>query len=280
MRMTSKNSVLLSGLAVVIVLLGCEPFSDAPTESRTDTGSKASIQPQASSAARRYDLSKVPKERFAAPGSRAPRGFGATPGLSQSMLEAEALTSHVVNGSFERNAGVLSNEFAGWTVVDLPETSGSWFVQTGAASPLNGFIAFTPPAGLFAAMTDQGGPGTHILYQDVKVPAGRSTLSFKVSLFNQAGVYFAPHTLSSERVANQQFRMDIMAPLAKLDGLGPGVLREVFQTKPGDPPLQGYITIRTSLTPLAGRTVRLRFAEVDNQNFFQVGIDQVRIITE
>ena len=48
----------------------------------------------------------------------------------------------------------------------------------------------------------------------------------------------------------------------------------------GDPPLQGYRTITTSLTPFAGRTVRLRFAEVDNQGNFHVGIDQVRIITE
>ena len=54
----------------------------------------------------------------------------------------------------------------------------------------------------------------------------------------------------------------------------------VYRTEPGDPALQGYRTIRTSLTPFAGRTVRLRFAEVDNQGNFQVGIDQVRITVE
>lgn len=278
--MNSNSPVLLAGLAAVFILLGCEPLSDPPTEPTADAESRASVEPQASNASRLYDLSRVPKEFFAAPATRAPRGFGASPGLSRNMLEALALRSHVVNGSFERNGGVGSNVFAGWTVVDLPGGTGSWFVQTDAASPLNGFIAFTPPGGLFAAMTDQFAPGTHILYQDVRVPAGQSTLSFKVSLFNQAGVYFAPHTLSSERVPNQQFRMDIMAPGAKVDGLGSGVLRQVFQTEPGDPPLQGYTAIRTSLTPFAGRTVRLRFAEVDNQGFFQVGIDQVRIITE
>ena len=81
-------------------------------------------------------------------------------------------------------------------------------------------------------------------------------------------------------VENQQFRMDIMGPRSRVDGLGAGVLRRVFRTEPGDPPLQGYRTIRTSLTPFAGRTVRLRFVEVDNVSNFQVGIDQVRIIVE
>lgn len=275
--MTSNSPALLAGLAAVFILLGCESLSDAPTEPKADAESRASVQPQASNP---YDLSRVPKEFFAAPNRRAPRGFGASPGLSASPLQALAPTSRVVNGSFERNGGVGSNVFAGWSVVDFPEGQGSWFVQTDGASPLNGFVAFTPPAGQFAAMTDQSGPGTHILYQDVRVPAGQSTLSFKVSLFNQAGVYFAPRTLSSERFPNQQFRMDIMARSAKVDGLGAGVLRNVFLTEPGDPPLQGYITIRTSLTPFAGRTVRLRFAEVDNLGNFHVGIDQVRIITE
>jgi hypothetical protein len=280
MRITSNSPALLAGLAAVFILLGCEPRPYAPSEPQDDAESRASIQPQASTARRGYNLSKVPQEFFAAPGTRAPRGFGASPDLSPSMLEALARTLYVVNGSFERNGGVGSNAFAAWTVVDRPEESGSWFVQAGAASPLNGFIAFTPPAGQFAAMTDQGGPGTHILYQDVRVPRGQSTLSFRVSLFNHPGVYFAPNTLRIDRVPNQQFRMDIMAPLARVDGLGQGVLQRVFRTEPGDPPLQGYRTITTSLTPFAGRSVRLRFTEVDNLGNFQVGIDQVRIITE
>lgn len=280
MRINTCSPALLAGLATAFVLLGCERLSDAPTEPRAEADPGASVQPQASSATRSYDLSKLPKELFAAPDRRAPRGFGASQGLSSSALQALAPTTRVVNGGFERNGGVGSNVFAGWSVVDFPEGSGSWFVQTDGASPLNGFIAFSPPAGQFAAMSDQFGPGTHILYQDVKVPAGQSTLSFRVSLTNQAGVYFAPNTLSSERVANQQFRMDIMGPRSRVDGLGAGVLRRVFRTEPGDPPLQGYRTIRTSLTPFAGRTVRLRFVEVDNVSNFQVGIDQVRIIVE
>jgi hypothetical protein len=279
MRITNSPA-RLAGLAAALTLLGCESRLDAPTEPQADAELRAGVQQQTIAARRGYDLSKVPKEYFAAPGARAPRGFGASPDLSPSTLEALARTLHVVNGSFERNGGVGSNVFAGWTVFDRPEDSGSWFVQTDAASPLNGFIAFTPPAGQFAAMTDQTGPGVHILYQDVKVPRGRSTLSFRMSLFNHAVDYFAPNTFRIDREPNQQFRVDIMAPLARVDGLGQGVLRRVFRTEPGHRPLQGYTTITTSLTSFAGRTVRLRFTEVDNLGFFNVGIDQVRIITE
>lgn len=277
--MTTNNSARLALSAAALTLLGCESRVDTPTEPHADA-SMAAARPQMNAARRGYDLSKAPKEVFAAPETRAPRGFGASPALSPSELKALALAAPVVNGGFERNGGVGSNVFAGWTVFDRPEDSGSWFVQTGSASPLNGFVAFTPPAGQFAAMTDQSGPGTHILYQDVKVPGGQSTLSFRVSLFNQVAVYFAPNTLSADKVPNQQFRVDIMAPLARIDGLGQGVLQQVFRTNPGDPPLQGYRTISTSLTHFAGRTVRLRFAEVDNQGNFQVGIDQVRITAQ
>jgi len=262
--------------------LACGPSSDQPTGPGLDAAPGAGVQPQVVDASRRYDLSKVPARFFAAPGDRLPRGYGASPALTQRELDALALSTRVVNGGFERNGGVGSSDFAGWTTVNFTDTVnfGGWLVQAGTASPLVGFIAFVPPAGEFAAMTDQFGPGTHILYQDVKVPSGRSTLSFRVSLFNQAGVYVTPNTLKADRVANQQFRMDIMGPLSKVDGLGNGVLRMVYRTEAGDPPLQGYTTVRTSLNAFAGRTVRLRFAEVDNLGNFNVGIDQVRIIVE
>jgi hypothetical protein len=73
--------------------------------------------------------------------------------------------SPLVNGSFELNDGLGSNVFTGWTVVDLAGSSGSWFVQSGNASPLTGFVVQPPTDGSFAAMTDQFNPGSHILYQ-------------------------------------------------------------------------------------------------------------------
>src|SRR5689334_3775650 len=134
MRLTVNGPALLSGLAVVSILVGCGTPPDAPNEPTANAELKAGPQPQASIARKSYDLSAVPKAFFAAPGSRAPRGFGASPALSPGMLATLASTLHVVNGSFEHNGGVGSDEFAGWTVVDFPEGTGGWLVQTDAAS--------------------------------------------------------------------------------------------------------------------------------------------------
>ncbi|MEJ7809525.1 MAG: hypothetical protein WKG32_03825 [Gemmatimonadaceae bacterium] len=185
----------------------------------------------------------------------------------------------IVNGSFEVNGGVGTRIFAGWTVVDLPGSAvpGSWFVQRGTASPLNSFLVASPTDGLFAAMTDQNGPGAHLLYQDVTVPAGGATLSFDLYLNNHASGYFSPNTLSFVGVPNQQFRVDIMNPAAPVDDVGAGVLQTVYRTLPGHPLVLGYRTVTADLSAHAGRTVRLRFAEVDNQLFFNVGVDNVRL---
>ena len=56
-----------------------------------------------------------------------------------------------------------------------------------------------------------------------------------------------------------------------------------YRTQPGDPLVSGYNTITVDLTSLlqanVGETLRLRFAEVDNLLFLNVGLDQVDIGT-
>jgi hypothetical protein len=225
-----------------------------------------------------YDITTVPKSRVARP----PRyGLSRSTGIAPAMKKAKprGKPSPLTNGSFELNGGVATSLLDGWTVVDIGPgggpTPGSWLVQTGDAAPITGFSVPSPTDGAFAAMADQFGPGAHILYQDVVVPRGRPILSFDLYLGNQAGEYFSPETLSPDEFPNQQFRVDIMDPSAPVDDVGSGVLRNVYRTQPGDPAFAPYQTIQASLKEFAGRTVRLRFAEVDNQFFFEVGIDRV-----
>ena len=187
----------------------------------------------------------------------------------------------VTNGGFETNGGAGTSTFTGWTVVDQAGGNGSWFVQTGTASPLSGFTTPTPTEGSFAAMTDQGGPGSHVLYQVVTVPTAGGALNFDLFINNQTSDFFVPSpaTLDYTVSPNQQFRMDIMSTSATDFDVGAGVLANVFQTNPGDPLTNGgYVPVSFNLDAFAGQTVRLRFAEVDNQNFFNVGIDNVRIV--
>jgi hypothetical protein len=197
------------------------------------------------------------------------------------LLPRTALAVNAVNnGSFETNGGAGISGFSGWTVVDQASGSGSWYAQTGTTSPTSGAAVMAPTNGSFAAMTDQGGGGSHVLYQDIAVPANGGTLVFDLFINNQAGAFSVPSPASLDFtvVPNQQFRADLISTTAADFDVGAGVLANIYQTLAGDPLTSGYTTISFDLGAFAGQTVRLRFAEVDNQSFFQTGIDNVGIL--
>ena len=188
-------------------------------------------------------------------------------------MTGTAQAASVSNGGFE------TGDFTGWTVEDQPGSSGSWFVYSGTSSPASGFGVPAPPQGTFAAISDQNSPGSHLLYQDVALEAGfRHELRFVLYYANQVGSFAAPDTLDFNASPNQQYRVDILDPAAPVTSVAASdVLATVFRTEVGDPATLAPMTIIFDLTPYAGRTVRLRFAEVDNQGFFQAGVDDVRI---
>lgn len=132
-----------------------------------------------------------------------------------------------------------------------------------------------------------GGPGAHVLYQDFVVTAGSATLSFDLFIGNRADAFFTanPATVGldfSTPALNQQARVDILRggsdpfSVAVAD-----VLQNLYQTNPGDTLVSGYGTLTFDVSALfaahAGETLRLRFAETDNVNFFQLGVNDVRI---
>jgi len=180
--------------------------------------------------------------------------------------------SNFNNGGFELDSTNLLN----WNVSD--NGGGSWYVQTGTSSPLNFFSVASPTEGVNAAMTDMTGPGSHLLYQDFVVPPN-AILSFDFYVQNLAGAWFVPEpaSLDPNVVPNQQVRIDIMDPSAPVDDVGSGVLLNLFVPQTSDPTIYGYVTASADLSAFAGQTVRLRFAEVDNQLFNLFGIDNVRL---
>lgn len=219
----------------------------------------AQAQPQ------EYDLTLVQDPQPAAPGDLIPPQRG-----GMELL---------LNGSFEANGGAGTNILDDWTVISLPGSInglpglGDWFAQTGTGSPLNDFPVDAPTDGSFAAMTDTTGAGSHVLYQDFAVPANGGDLSCDVYVNNQALDFINAGNLDWEANANQHMRVDLMDPAAQIADTGAGVLANLFITNPGDPLVQSYQTIGASLDDYAGETVRLRVAEVDNQFFFNGGID-------
>jgi hypothetical protein len=192
----------------------------------------------------------------------------------------------ISNGGFESG-------FTGWTRADQLGSDGTFQLQAGTASPVNGDPVPAPPGGLTAAMSDAQGPGSHVLYQDFVLPSSASAATLKFDLFvgNRADRFVSPDTLdfaaidNGNAVLNQQARVDLLQSGADPFSLGAGdLLLNAFQTNPGDPLVSGYNHVSFDITAFANahpsETLRLRFAEVDNVSIFQLGVDNVSITAE
>src|SRR5215831_19116976 len=152
---------------------------------------------------------------------------------SYSYIHANLIT----NGDFE--AGL-----SGWTVTNETGSfpGSNWFAQTGTLSPFSGFAVPTPPQGLIAAMTDQGGPGSHVLMQSFVVPSGITSVQVSFLLFigNRDGGFFTPNSLDFNVIPNQQARVDILTGSGTAFDLSPAdIVANLYQTHVGDPLVSG-----------------------------------------
>ncbi|HUR85361.1 MAG TPA: choice-of-anchor D domain-containing protein [Solirubrobacteraceae bacterium] len=185
-------------------------------------------------------------------------------------VAAPASAATVVNGGFE------TGDLSGWTQNVSP--SGSWLNYTGTTDPQNGFVVEAPPEGDRAAVTAQFGPGTRLLYQDIVLEAAQDhQLDLQAFYTNYAGSLISPDTLDTN-VPNQQYRIEVLTPSAAVDSVDPAdILATLFRTQPGDANSRPLFPVSADLSAFAGQTVRLRFAQVDNQSNFSAGVDDVRI---
>jgi hypothetical protein len=186
---------------------------------------------------------------------------------------ASGSTNVLVNGDFE------TGSMSGWGhAPGHPlRTSHGWFAYHGDVAPLSGAPVPPPPQGRTAALADQTGPGGNVLFQTFRVPKS-GQLSMTLWYVNWAGVFFTPRMLVPGPAPDQQLRIDLTLPNAGLYSLRPSdIVANVFRTVPGDPVAVSPHTITFNLAPLAGRLVRLRIAEVDNEFFFTAGVDSVQV---
>jgi hypothetical protein len=190
-----------------------------------------------------------------------------------------ARAAFISNGGFESG-------FNGWTRVDQTGSEGTFSLQTGTTSPVTGENVPAPPRGSTAAMTDAEGPGSHLLFQNfmVAAPVGSAVLMFDLFVGNRADAFYTPaDTLDfSTPTLNQQARVDILTAGAEVFSvMASDVLLNAFKTNAGDPLVSGYTHYMVDITGVlnanVGNNLMLRFAEVDNVNFFQLGVDNVDI---
>ena len=109
-------------------------------------------------------------------------------------------------------------------------------------------------------------------------------MSFKLYYKNKAAGFHTPNNLDpdagtpTEPNRNQQYRVDVMKRGAPVDSVKKRhVLANVFRTEVGDPLKLKPTLITFDLTPFAGKKVRIRFAEVDNQGQFLASVDKVKV---
>ncbi len=193
-------------------------------------------------------------------------------------LSSPAVAGLITNGGFESG-------FSSWTRSDQLGSDGTFALQTGTTSPVNGTAVPAPPGGATAAMTDAQGPGSHVMTQTftLAAPVLSAMLAFDLFIGNRAGMFVSPSSLDfSTPALNQQARVDILVAGASPFSVAPAdVLMNVFQTNPGDPAVSGYthhsVNLTTFLNAHVGTPLTLRFAETDNVLTFQLGVDNVDI---
>jgi D-alanyl-D-alanine carboxypeptidase len=197
--------------------------------------------------------------------------------LSSVLVGCRAGPRTIVMDDFE--SGAITN----WQAVG--SGSGRWSVYADGhtapdpaqSDPNVAFDLPDPPQGKFAAVTDMNGPGTRILYRDLRLE-GRFTLQMSV-FYAGTGPFSSPATLAYDTPeANQQFRIDLLRPSAPIDSVAKGdVLANIFRTSPGDPARRQPTEVRVDVSAWAGQTVRLRLAGTDNQGPLRVGVDNIRL---
>jgi CubicO group peptidase (beta-lactamase class C family) len=175
-----------------------------------------------------------------------------------------------------------SGAITGWQAVS--SGSGGWFVYADGHKPPDPahsdpnvpFDVPDPPQGRFAAVADMNGPGTRILYRDLRLD-GRFTLRLTV-FYAGTAPFSSPATLAHDIAqANQQFRIDLVARSAPIDSVAKGdVLASVFGTSPGDPVRRQPTDVRVDVSAWAGQPVRLRLAGINNRGPLRVGVDNIR----
>jgi hypothetical protein len=190
-----------------------------------------------------------------------------------------AHAAFITNGGFE--AGL-----AGWEILNQVGSEGTFFLQTGTASPVLGDPVPPPPAGN-AAMSDAAGPGSHVLSQVFTVPVAVPFAGLVFDLFvgnRSTDGFRTPNTLDfATPTLNQQARVDILAGSADAFSMAVAdILLNAYRTNVGNPLVSGYNHVFVDITAVVNShlnvPLRLRFAEVDNVAPFQLGIDNADIV--
>jgi hypothetical protein len=179
-----------------------------------------------------------------------------------------------INGGFE------TGDFTGWTTNIEGGSSGSLFVASGSTTPNSSHLTAGPASGSFYAVTDQSGGGAYALTQSFTVAPGETVeVSFDLFANDYAGTTtFGPLDYTAGPV--EFATVDLLTGSANPFSMSPSDVLENFYSGSdagANPnPWTSYSFDITSLVG-GGGTFQIRFGEADNENYFNLGIDNVSV---
>ena len=200
--------------------------------------------------------------------------------LSAAIAGPASAAELLTNGNFE------TGTYAGWSANTRAGSNGTLYISTpGANAPQSGLsTAGNGSGGNFYSVTDQGGPGSYSLVQAFTVPNVVTSLKLAFQMFanNYAGgVFVDPVGLDHNVAPNQHARVDILIAGANAFTNNPADIVANFflgaDTGSNPHPYTNYAFDLFGLLT-AGQSYQIRFGEVDNQLFFNQGVDNVSIL--
>lgn len=205
--------------------------------------------------------------------------------LALSLASAAGMVSAAPIELIE-NGGFETGTFDGWTVTPLLSGNGSWAIDNDDRTPDVGLPSVGPETGRFYAVSYLG-PGA-VLEQLFTVPVGSTSVALSFDMFrndwNIQAPIVNPAGLDHTAGPNQHARVDIMTAGADPFSTAVGDIVDNL-VAPGadadtDPnPYTPYLFDLTGLvTP--GTTYKIRFAVVNTEYFFHVGVDNVSILAD
>lgn len=197
---------------------------------------------------------------------------------SLAIASAANASQLIVNGGFE------TGDYTGWTANVEGGSSGNLSVvpNNGGGSPLSNFAYQANPAGgNYFSITDQTGPGSYSLTQSFTLSSASTVnVSFQMFANDQAGVIYN-NGRDYNGDPNENAEVDILTGSANAFTNNPADIVAVLYG-PGADNLSNnpnpWTTYNETLNLGAG-TYQIRFAETDNEGFFQQGVDNVSITT-
>ena len=195
----------------------------------------------------------------------------------------------ITNNEFE--SGPPGLVIPGWTIFNQTGSSGIFSATNLFVTPFSNSPTVGPAAGSMYAVSDATFNGAHALYQNFTVPGPAISVFLDFDMFvnnwgsvfvvDPAGLDYNGGISPPPSTWNQHARVDILAAGSNPLSTTTGLLANYYLGAPtvigGQPyPYTGYHFDITSLVG-GGGTYMLRFANVENFYFLNLGVDNVSV---